>query len=786
MRLSCTFVPLAALFLLGPAHAQDAIANAAAASPSTGRANWRVKAEAGLPHSTLQQSAQAAQVPPVPQSTQEAQTAQAVAGANGRRKIGVALEGGGALGQAHIGVLKYFEEHHIPIDYIAGTSMGGLVGGFYATGSSADELKNIVEHADWDLLLFTKTPYNDLAFRRKEDVREVPNSLQIGLRHGAALPPGLNSGHQINLLIDQQTLPYSNVQDFDDLPIPFRCVSTELVSGNQYVFKSGSLSDALRATISIPGIFAPVRLGDRIFVDGGMVDNLPTDVVRQMGADEVIGVHLERSNPGANEIQSGLDVLTRSVEVVIAQTEVHGIAGADLLIRTDVKKFTPSDFAKSTEMIENGYQAAQQMAQALKQYELNDADWAAYQAGKRARRLSSVGTPQFVRVEGADPEGSIYIERLLKPLTNHPLKTEEIDQALTRLTGMTRYDSITYSMIREGDRDGLQIRVHEKTYAPPLLQPSFQVDGSEPEDVTFTLGGRITAIDVAGYGSELRTDLKFGGTYGLSTELYRPFQPLGKLFFAPFINAGETTFKVYFQSNPRADYRLENVQGGMDFGYSVNRFSELRVGYGIGYLDETLRLGRPEFASVSGRLSGLRLRYILDHTNEPVIPTSGYFVESHFRFVDTSPGASEAFPSLELQLKYFQPVSRSSSIFLTAQGGSTFGFQHTGVPQFFLGGPGNLSGYGLNELFGNQYFFGRAGYLQKVFTLPQFVGKRVYVAGYADVGKMYGTNFDRVPRFSADGAGGVVAETIFGPVFLGGSVADTGHRKWFFQLGRVF
>lgn len=760
MRFSCTLAAFAPLFFLGiAAHAQDAGSGKAATIASKAASLRQLEPQ------TAQLNSQAT---------------------NSRLKIGLALEGGGALGQAHIGVLKYFEEHHIPIDYIAGTSMGGLVGGFYATGSSAEQLKNVVEHADWDLLLFAKTPYEDLAFRRKEDVREVPNSLQVGLRHGAALPSGLNTGHQINLLIDQQTLPYSNVQNFDDLPIPFRCVSTELVSGNKYVFKSGSLSEALRATLSIPGVFAPVRRGEQIFVDGGMVDNLPTDVVRQMGADVVIGVHLEREKPAAKEIQSAFEVLTRSVEVVIAQTEVQGIAGADLLIRTDVTKFTPSEFAKSSEMIASGYQSAQQMAGQLKPYELNDADWAAYQERKRARKLSDVGTATFVRVEGADPEGTINIERLLKPLTNHPLKTAEIDQILTLLTGMGRYDSVTYSFVRDGDRVGLLIRVHEKTFAPPLLQPSFQVDGSEPEDVTFTLGARVTALDVAGYGSEWRSDLKFGETYGLATELYRPFRPLGKLFFAPFVDASETTFKVYDRSNPRADYRLENVQGGMDFGYSFSRFSELRVGYGIGYFDETLRLGQPEFASVSGRLSGLRMRYVFDHTNEPVIPTGGYYVESHFRFMDTAPGASEAFPSLDLKLKYFQPVSKSGSIFLTAQGGSTFGSQHTGVPQFFLGGPGNLSAYGLNELFGNQYFFGRAGYLQKVFTLPQFVGKRVYVAGYADLGKMYGGQFDRVPRFSADGAAGVVAETVFGPVFLGGSIGDTGHRKWFFQLGRIF
>ena len=148
-----------------------------------------------------------------------------------RLRIGVALEGGGALGQAHIGVLKWFEEHHIPIDYLAGTSMGGLVGGLYATGKSADDLQNIVKTADWTLLLGGGTPYEDLSFRRKEDAREIPNSIQIGLRHGATLPPGLNTGHQVNLLIDRETLPYSAIKSFNDLPIPFRCVSTEIVSG---------------------------------------------------------------------------------------------------------------------------------------------------------------------------------------------------------------------------------------------------------------------------------------------------------------------------------------------------------------------------------------------------------------------------------------------------------------------------------------------------------------------------------------------------------------------------
>src|SRR5215469_15582157 len=205
--------------------------------------------------------------PMTPARTAQTQTPQqALAQPQGRLKIGVALEGGGALGEAHIGVLKWFEEHHIPIDYLAGTSMGGLVGGMYATGKSTDELKELVESSNWDLLLGGGTPYEDLSFRRKEDARAVPNSIIIGLKNGPTLPSGLNSGHQVNLMIDRETLNYSNISSFNDLPIPFRCVSTELISGKAHVFQDGSLSDAMRATLSIPGAFAPVRQGDKIFV----------------------------------------------------------------------------------------------------------------------------------------------------------------------------------------------------------------------------------------------------------------------------------------------------------------------------------------------------------------------------------------------------------------------------------------------------------------------------------------------------------------------------------------
>jgi NTE family protein len=701
-----------------------------------------------------------------------------------RLTIGVALEGGGALGEAHVGVLQWFAEHHIPIDYLAGTSMGGLVGGLYATGKSADQLRDLLEHADWNLLLAGATPYQDLSFRRKEDARDIPNSLQIGLKNGATLPAALNSGQQVGLLIDRETLPYSTIPSFDDLPIPFRCVSTDLISGNAYVFSKGSLAEAMRATIAIPGVFAPVRRDNQIFVDGGLVDNLPTDVVRKMGADVVIGVHLQIAPASAKEIQSAFAILARSVELIIADTEIRGMAGADLLVKADVQKFSTFDYEKTDELIAAGYAAAQAKAAVLKPYELDDQAWAQYLKEKDSRLRTRVGVPQFINVDGVTGEAVINVQKFLSPMLGKPIDEPELQQLLTRLTGVGLYDSVTYSMIHQGNQDGLLIYVHKKSYAPPVLRPGIVIDGTQTDDVTFTAGARLIWTDLVGYRSDWRTDFQFGQTYGLASDLYRPFQPLGRWFIDPFVNARQFTFLVYKKADPRADYRMDNASGGADLGYAISHFSEIRAGYGIGYTNEYLRLGTPEFASLHGRIGAFHMRYVLDHTNDPVIPTRGYYAQSNFYFYDTYPAATEAFPSLTTNIQFFQPV-HNDSIFVTATGGSTFGYRDTGNPQFFLGGVGRLTAYGLNELEGDQFFVGRFGYLRQIGSLPTFVGKSVYLIGFAEVGKMYDDPLG-APRLSGDGAGGIIADTFVGPIFIGGSAGDSGHHKWFFQLGRVF
>jgi NTE family protein len=703
----------------------------------------------------------------------------------GRPRIGVALEGGGALGLAHVGVLEWFEQHHIPVDYVAGTSMGGLVGGFYATGMSPEELKKLIEGVDWNEILSDATPFEDLSYRRKEDQRAYPNSFILGLRRGLSIPSGLNSGHQIGLLIDRITLPYFRSEPFEELPTPFRCVATDLVSGKQVVFEQGLLAEALRSTMSIPGAFKPVFDKEQVLVDGGLVNNLPTDVVKEMGADVVIAVHLDTQPMEAKDIKSLINVLDQSIRVLIAESELRGLARADAVVSVPLGGYTSTDYKKYDPIMRKGYEAADGKTLLLEKFALGDAEWQEYLREREARIKRLAPVPEFIKVEGADTaQQTENIEHFLAPLTGKPLNTDKLDRELTRLTGVGRYDTVGYRMMERDGQQGLLIQVSEKNYAPPTIQPGFEVDGSESEEVGFTMGTRLTFLDVAGFRSEWRTDILFGNTYGLGSELYRPFTPLSKWFVSPHGDASTRVFKIYEKGNPLADYKLGQAKFGMDVGYGFDRFSELRLGYEAGYLDANLRLGTSVFNSVSGRVGDAKLHYLFDHTDSPVIPRSGVRSETTFRWFDTSPGTASAFPSLQANLQYFQPVSALGSVFVNGEGGTTFGFANTGIPQFFLGGPLTLSAYGLNELQGNQYYLFRAGYLHDLWILPPLVGKRVFVIGSYEIAKMYGA--PRESKFPNDVAAGVLAETVIGPLFVGGSVGDTGHHKWFFQLGRVF
>ena len=663
--------------------------------------------------------------------------------------------------------------------------MGGLVGGLYATGRSPNEVLGLVEGIDWDEVLRGVTPFDKLSYRRKEDAYQYPNQLEFGLRKGLQFPEGFNSGQEVSFILDNVSLPYSEIETFDDLPIPFACVGTDLGFDKKHVFRSGSLSLALRSTMSLPGIFSPVRDGDHLYADGGLVDNLPVDVAKDMGAKITLAVHLETKPLNVKEPLSAFGVLGQSISTVVAITEMKGIEQADLVVSVPLQKFTGTDYKQAAEIIKAGYDAAQGKATMLSTLSVDEATWEEYLAERNSRRRSAA-IPQFVAVEGTDERSAAGIEKAFASVIGKPVNSADVQGKLLDIQGDGRYSTLTYGMVRKGDQQGLEITTLDKPYAPPTVRPLIVIDGSEYNNVLFSIGARITFLDVGSYGAEWRNDLIFGTQYGVTSEYYRPVHPGGRFFIAPRLSATSTLFNAYTSGGDlAATYRERQAGGGFDFGYEFGRTSELRIGYQTGYYRYKLQVGDPSLEpQVEGRQGFSRLKYQLLNVDDPVIPTTGQLLYFRTQYFDANPGGSSNFTLTEGRFTDFFKVNELNTVYFSTGGGTTYGNNHVGVPAFSLGGTLSFPAYGTNEILTNQYSILTLGYLRQLKELPPLLGNKLYFQSRFDFG-----SFDKLTngtRLPGDVAAGFVVSTIFGPVAVGGSVGDSGHARFYFGVGKTF
>jgi len=701
-------------------------------------------------------------------------------------KLGLVLEGGGALGLAHIGVITWMEEHHIPVSYVAGTSMGGLVGGMYATGLSPAEVRQLINGIDWDQVLSGVTPFRDLSFRRKQDAHDVPGQLEFGLRGGLEFPSGFNTGQEVNLVLDRVALPYSEIASFNDLPIPFACVSSDLVSGKPHVFRDGSLAFAMRSTMSLPGIFTPVRSGKHLYVDGFLLDNLPVDVAKEMGADVTLAIHLETAPMDPNTNLSSFGVLGQSISVMSAVNVMHSMELADMLVVVPLQKYTSLDYSKADAIIKLGYDAAASKATVLSAFSVSDAEWEDYLAKRNARRKTAP-IPKFVQVTGTPPEMAKAMEKQMSSLVGQPVDSKKIDQDMMTIVGMGQFATATYSMTEKSGEQGLQVQAERKSYAPPIVRPLIVIDGSEYNNVLFSLGARITFMDVGSYRSELRNDVILGSQYQLASEYYHPFTTTSNWFIAPRLGVNSSQFNVYSSNTLLASYRIRQALGGLDAGYAFGRTGEFRLGYEGGYEHATPVIGNvPVIPTTAGTTGDVRIQYQLNTLDDPVIPRSGVSLLMYTKGYNTNPAAPGPFPLSEIQSEAFFRLNAPSSVYVAVAGGSSYGYK-AGFPAFSLGGSRQLVAWGTNELLTNQYFLGQLGYIRELAKLPPFLGSSVNFLGILELGKTYKLPaLPSPPNLPMDVAGGLLVNTIFGPVLVAGSVGDYGHGRFYFQIGHVF
>lgn len=700
-----------------------------------------------------------------------------------RPRVGLVLSGGSALGLSHIGVLKWLDEHHIPVDAIGGTSMGGLVAGLYATGHSADEIEKFVAGIDWSQAFAPGAPFRDLTYRRKEDKRAFPNNLELGLKGGVKLPSGLSPGQEVGLILARFAAPYAEIRSFDDLPTPFRCVATDLISGKSVIFRDGPLEFALRATMSLPGIFAPVPDGNRMLVDGGVLNNLPADVMKaELKPDVLIAVALLDEPPKKDAVSSILGVAGRTISVMVDQNERRNLALADLVLAPRLTDLKSTDFDKYEEFIARGYEAAKQKQRFLETLAVSDEQWRAYLEERKRKRRPEQITPRFVDVQGIDAaEAQHFDERLEEKLDGKPTEAPVVEDALTRITGDGRHQSATYGFETRNGVDGLMVNVQDKTNGPPFLDLGLDLEGSDTADLRFGLSGRLTYLDIGEPGAEWRSDFQVGLTNQVASEYYWRAGRKG-WFLAPRGMLSRQNQDVYQGKTRVAQVLIRDAGVGGDVGYTRGRFEELRLGYemnAVGYR-ESVGVALP---SLSSALQTVRARYVFDNQDSPVVPTRGIYSVTEWRWNFQAPAPYVPFGTFEEKFVAAKTVGGRYVLLGLVSGGAVLGHAFE-FPAFSLGGPFNLSALAQWQLRGNRYYDGGAAILRAFSTDPLSAWSHSYAAFGVEAGKAFSTSSQVLPVY--DSVLGFVSRTPVGAVFLGGSLGTDGNRKVFFRVGRLF
>jgi NTE family protein len=695
-----------------------------------------------------------------------------------RMKIGLALGGGSAMGFTHIGVLRWLEENRIPVDYIAGTSMGGLMGGCYAMGMSPDQMQKLVTGVDWEQIFNSNPPYNYLEYRRKEDQQEYPNEIKIGTRDWLMVPNGL-AVYQVYLLLSRIAMPYSTVASFDELPIPYRCVATDIRNSQAVVLHNGSLAEALRATMSIPGFFVPVEREGRVLVDGGLVDNVPADVVQAMGADFVIAVNCNESNE-RKDLRRLDSFLLSTINTVVVKNTREALRAANVTIHPQLEGVSYLDWQKAAVFIQAGYEAAAKNAEYLRPLALTESAWREYLLLREGRKPVQPLLPTAIVVRGTNQVNRDFILNRLHSFAGHPVDPQQLEMVLTEIMGSGFYESIRYEFQLEATQPVLVVTVTEKPYGPPFI--GFALQGNTGGDRTeVNLRSRTTAFNILGEASELRLDVTLGTTASLMAELYQPL--LKSDWFGAAKLSLEKEKGSYFQNETRvSDFKVHRVAAEIDLGYTFNRYCEMRLGYLFGNQDLVNVVGQP-LDSREGPVQKVGLKWAYSKADGDPHLQKGVTLKMAADWYLEAPEADDPFAIAETSLKWIFPAHRRDLIFTRLAVGGTLKGDAPFLQQFTLGGSLHLGTYYFDELRGPNYWLGTLGYL-KCIGKPFWGGNPIYAGIFLENGGAF-DSWSAV-QSDLDLSVGLIATTAFGVVYLGTSFGERTNGRIDLTLGQQF
>ena len=669
--------------------------------------------------------------------------------------------------------------------------MGGLIGGAYATGMTPDEVETMIADIDWDAM-FSGSRFAFQTVRRKRDSRAYPSHLELGLKNGLSVQTSLNSGQQVDLLFDRVTAPYYALESFDRLPTPFRSVAFDLRTATRVVLDRGSLARALRATMSLPAVFPPVVVGEQVLVDGGVIDNIPADVARDMGADVVIAVNVGDLADRKQTATSLLTIPGMTMDAMMRVNTLRGLAAAQVVINVPLADYGSLDWRRFRDLVKEGYDAAEAARDELLPFAVDAGTWEAWRATRAAARLRALPSPAFVQIEGAGSSDASVMHRALQQHAGRELDVESLEASLIELGGMGRYESLTWEIAERDGARGLVVQALPKSYAPPFLFFGVSLENTTSNTFRFGFSGRYLAFDVAGSGSELRVDAAIGSDPSAGVSLYRPLWSTS-LFVESLAGVGQSTLNVVDEGRIVAAYEDTSAFVGADVGINLGRLNELRTGVKWGHADTDVEIGDPGLPEVSGKKGSFQLRWTHDSQDSPIVAARGVHAVTELRHFFTAPvpdvvtdRSTEGTTQAAGAWTWLHSLDRGgrNRLFVSGGAGTSFGDHPLPTEQFSLGGPFRLSALDAGAKRGDHFLLASTGYLRQVARLPDFLGGPLLLGSWVEEGSAFDTW--RAADFDTNLSGGLIAETLVGAVFAGASTGFDGSWRFYLGIGRVF
>jgi NTE family protein len=706
-----------------------------------------------------------------------------------RPKIGLVLGGGGAKGAAHIGVLKVLEEQKIPVDYIAGTSMGAIVGALYASGLTAGELEKVITAIDWKDVFSGDPDRRDIDYRRKQEDYQHLSKISVGISNGKVLTPkGLIKDQKVNVLFETLMLHTADIDDFDKLPIPYRAIAADLETGEMVVIRGGRLADAARASMSVPGAFPPIELNGRFLIDGGIVRNVPVDIVREMGADIIICIDVDKPLPTREELGGGLSILNQMIDIMMKKNvkeQVKTLGPQDVYINPELGELGSADFDKAAEIARLGEKAAREKIDSLKRYSVSEGEYANFTARHHREQVKEMKIAAVrIEVDGKSKISPDYVASRLTVKPGDTVDVEKMKEQAGIVYGTGDFERVDLQAQKQQDGYDLVVKAREKAWGPNYLRVGIALESDFKGSSNYNILFDYTRRWMNSLGAEWKTQINLGSPSGIYTEFYQPLSVSRLFFISPHIQWKQDPVDIYDGHDRVAEYRITSYEGGIDLGIQPWMYGEASVGLQFGHFRASSISGDVDIPRDDVTRGAIVIQARLDQLDNVNFPNNGYLAQFRLTSSLESLGSDDDYNKIQGSIMGAFTVWKQT-VLASFAAGSYLGKELPYYDSLTLGGIYNLSGLYTGQLRGQAMAIGKFITYHKVGS--SFIGD-LYLGGTLESGNVWQKDEKKFDLENLRLAGSVFIgyDTVFGPLYLAVGHTDGGYNAGYFYLGRPF